>query len=123
MCFRARGGVTASTVSSQSLGHSVDRRGHVGVVTSRQRYVNPLMDRDEVRLPNPRKTKVLSVRLDKSSTIAAPVAWEIFQQAGPSAHMQRPTYGILMMERRPAFTRLLLMVSKCSPVKMYFLFG
>lgn len=36
---------------------------------------------------------------------------------------QRPTYGILMMERRLALPLLLLMVSKCSPVKMYFLFG
>lgn len=29
----------------------------MGVVTSRQRYVNPLMDCDEVRLANPQKTK------------------------------------------------------------------
>lgn len=40
----------------------------MSVVTSRQRYVSPLMDHDEVRLANPRKTKVLSVRPDKSST-------------------------------------------------------
>lgn len=96
----------------------------MGVVTSRQRYVNPLMDRDEVRLPNLRKTKVLSVRLDKSSTTATPAAWENFtRQAGPSAYKQRPTYGILMMERRLAFTLPVLMVSKCALVKMYFLFG
>jgi len=51
----------------------------MGVVTSCQRYVNPLMDHDEVRLSNPRKTKVLSVRLDKSSTMAAASsAWENF---------------------------------------------
>lgn len=34
-------------------------RGHVGAVTSRQRYVTSLMDSSEVRLPNPWKTKVL----------------------------------------------------------------
>ncbi len=99
---------------------------HVGVVTSRQRYVNPLVDRDEVRLSNRRKTKVLSVRPDKRSTTTtttALAAWEISHTAGPSAYMQRSTYGILMMERRLALTRLQLMVSKCPPVKMYFLFG
>lgn len=36
---------------------AADRRGHMGVVTSRQRYVNPLVDWDEVRLANPKKTK------------------------------------------------------------------
>lgn len=64
----------------------------MGEVTSRQRYVNPLMDRDEVRLPNPRKTKVLSVRLDKSSTTAAPTAWENFTRPGP----RRTSSGPLM---------------------------
>lgn len=45
--------------------------------------MNPLVDCDEVRLPNPRKTKVLSVSLDKSSTTtaAAAAAWEIFRTA------------------------------------------
>lgn len=36
---------------------------------------------------------------------------------------QRPIYGILMMERRLAFTGLRLMVSKCPPVKMPFQLG
>ncbi|MEQ2246909.1 hypothetical protein ILYODFUR_003983 [Ilyodon furcidens] len=50
-------------------------------LTSSQCYVNPLMDLDEVRLPNTQKTKVLSVRLNKSSaTAAAPPAGNI--QAG-----------------------------------------
>lgn len=44
-----------------------------------------------------------SVRPDKTSTTAALAAWEIFHQAGPSAHKQQSTYGILMMERRLAF--------------------
>lgn len=46
----------------QDGGHTTSHntaRGHVGAVTSRQRYVTSLMDSSEVRLPNPRKTKVL----------------------------------------------------------------
>lgn len=92
--------------------------GHMGVVTSRQRYANPLTDLDEVRLPNPRKTKAQSVRADKSSTTAEPPVWENFTSLGL---MQPFNYEILMMERSRAFTLLMLMVSKCSLVKMCFL--
>lgn len=92
----------------------------MGVVTSRQRYANPLTDLDEVRLPNPRKTKVQSVRADKSSTTAAPPVWENFTSLGL---MQPFNYGILMMERSQAFTLLMLMVSKCSLVKMDYVFS
>lgn len=74
--------------------------GHMGGVTSRQRYVNPLMGRDEVRLPNPRKTKVLSVRLDKSSTAVAvaaaaapPAAWENLTRPGPRRTCSGPLMG------------------------------
>lgn len=84
---------------------------------------------DEVRLPNPRKTKVLSVKPDRTSTAAATPAQRFFSAvAGPLAHRRqwrrrrRPTYVILMMEGRLAFTVQLLMVSKCLPVKMSFLF-
>lgn len=45
---------------------------HMGGVTSSSVTWTPVMHCDEVRLPNPRKTKVLSVTLDESSTTAAP---------------------------------------------------
>lgn len=59
--------------------------GHVGAPTSRQCYVNSLMHCDEVRLPNPWKTKVPSVKPDKTSTTAALAAWEIFSPGGQAA--------------------------------------
>lgn len=78
---------------------------------------------DEVRLPNPRETKVLSVKPDRTSTAAATPAQRFFStEAGPSVHRRRPTYVILMVEGRLAFTVQLLMVSKCLPVKMSSLF-
>lgn len=39
-------------------------RGHKGGVTSSRCYANPLVNRHEVRLVNPRKTKVPSIRPD-----------------------------------------------------------
>lgn len=125
-CCAEEGGVTTFTVwvlraDGLSSGQPADwRRGHMGVVTSRQRYANPLTDLDEVRLPNPRKTKVQSVRADKSSTTAAPPVWENFTSLGL---MQPFNYGILMMERSRAFTLLMLMVSKCSLVKVDYVFS
>lgn len=79
---------------------------------------------DEVRLPNPRKTK--RCQSSRTSTAAATAAQKFFSAgAGPSAHRrqrrQRPTHVILMMEGCLAFTVQLLMVSKCLPVKMSFL--
>lgn len=38
--------------------HKEGGGGHMGAVTSGQHYVTLLMDRSEVRLPNPRKRKV-----------------------------------------------------------------
>lgn len=92
VCVRAGWGhyvhclVSVWRADGLSSGQRVRGGGHMGVVTSGQRYVNPLKDRDEVRLPNPRKTKVLSVRLDESSTTAAAVAWENFTRPGPRLH-------------------------------------
>lgn len=74
LCVSRVGSSRPKSCDGLSSGQPVDRRVHMGVVTSRQCYVNPLMVRGEVRLANPRKTKVLSVRLDGSSTTAAPAA-------------------------------------------------
>lgn len=98
-----------------SSGQPVDSRGHMGVVTSRQRYANPLVECDEVRLPNPRKTKVLSVRLDKSSATAA---WENFAVVHAALHL----WDIDDRKSLRLFT-VLLMVSKCPPVKMDYVFS
>lgn len=122
MCARARGRwghhVHSLSLESRRAVIGAGGGGHMGAVTSRQRYANPLTDLDEVRLSNPRKTKVQSVRADKSSTTAEPPVWENFTSLGL---MQPFNYEILMMERSRAFTLLMLMVSKCSLVKMCFL--
>lgn len=81
----------------QDGGHATSHntaRGHVGAVTSRQRYVTSLMDSSEVRLPNPRKTKVLVSQARQDSQQQQ--SWR-GDFARPSAHKQQSTYGILMM--------------------------
>lgn len=66
------------------------RRGHIGAVTSGQRYATSLMDWSEVRLPNPRKTKV-PLSKGKTSTKTALIVRQIF------SHRLHSTHGILMM--------------------------
>lgn len=83
-------------------------------VTSGVSYATSLMDRSEVRLPNPRKTKVpvskgKDVNKDGADspadilTLAWFHSWDIDDVKTP----------------RP-FTQLLLMVSKCAPVRNVF---
>lgn len=78
------------TRSSHVLACGLGTQDAPSTVTSGQHYVTSLMDWSEVRLPNPRKTKV-PVSKGKTSTKTALIVRQIF------SHRLHSTHGILMM--------------------------